>query len=69
MSEVNVKSCVRVSVLWTDSLVKAGRVGVVEVAVGVHPAESSQTDPAETLLTGRTGHLVTAVHLLQEPEQ
>lgn len=45
-------------------LVIAGRAGVVEVAVGVHLAESSQTDPAEVLLTGRTGHLVTAVHLL-----
>lgn len=51
------------------SLVIAGRVGVVEVTVGVDPAESSQTHPAEILLTRRTGHLITAVHLLHKRER
>jgi len=49
-----------------DSLVIARRAGVVEVAVGVHSAESSQTDPAEILLTGATGHLVTAMNFLKK---
>ncbi len=39
------------------------------MTVGVHPAESSQTHPAEILLTRRTGHLITAVHLLHTQEK
>lgn len=55
--------------IWRNSLVIAWWVGVVEVAIGVHFAESSQTDPAEILLTGGTGHLVTAMYLLQKWEK
>lgn len=45
-------------------LVEAGRLRVVEVAVGVSSAQRAETEPTEVLLTGRAGHLITAVCFL-----
>lgn len=48
-----------------NSLVKTGRVRVVEVTVWVGSAEDAQTQPAEVLLAGSARHLVAAVHFLR----
>ena len=47
-----------------EQSVKARRLRVIEVFVRVGSGERAQADPAEVLHTAGTGHLVTAIQLL-----